>query len=203
MSRPTLTVLAIVMTLACGPPAHAQDDLGIDPQLPADALGVDGPLSTGVALGLSLASTLGTFGLGIGLCYVNPVAGLALMGLGVGVGPAIGHVYAEEWGHAVLTSLGRIALVGGGGTLFVFGLMLDALSGEGQLSTRHSGAGAAMMAGGAVMGLAGLCLAIYDVADAPSAARRANRRLTRLSVAPVVGPSAGGTQYGVAVSMRF
>jgi len=218
MSRPTFTVLVVLLTLACAPQARAQDEPGIDFDLPATASqqvppGVDGPtlhtspglLSSGVALGLSLGSTLGAFGLGVGLCYVNPVAGMSLMALGLGVGPAVGHAYAGEWGHAALTSLGRVTLGGGGGFLFIFGLVLEALSGEGESTTRHSEAGIAMMAGGAVMGLAALGLAIYDIADAPWAVRRANlRRLKRLSVAPVVGPSsAGGTQYGVAMAMRF
>lgn len=214
MNRTTLASVIAVLLLVCSSSSRAeQDEPGIDLQrpttgesTPAVRLSTSPALrSENVASGLALGSTLGGLAVGVALCPFNPLAGMAVAVLSVGIGPAIGHAYAGEWGHAALTSLGRLALGGGGYTLFVIGLVVEALSGEGESTPRHSSAGIAMMASGVALGLGAAALAIYDIVDAPGAARRANRRRpAALAVAPLVGPTSdGGMQYGVAVAMRF
>ncbi len=133
----------------------------------------------GVALALSAGATLGGFALGLAGPYdartraTGVAAGMLLV-----LGPGAGHVYAGDVGGAALGAALR------GGSLFLAsGVVAQALDRNG---SRLSGPLFATGVGVFMMSL------VYDVASAPDAARRYNRRhAVRMTLAPVMGPQVG------------
>jgi hypothetical protein len=115
--------------------------------------------------------------------------GIALLSLGVCVGPSAGHLWAGEYGTAALRSLIRTATFLGGGALIIHGF------GEGD------GADSAL---GALLGMATLVWVISDWADAAPAVERANRRslLQSARLVPFAGLH-GGPSTGLALVGRF
>jgi hypothetical protein len=107
------------------------------------------------------------------------------------LGPSLGHYYAGDMQHGVATTFGRLA---GGGLVF-FGLVLD----RGFCSTGdcRGGIGTAATVAGA-----GLFVysTVYDIVDAPRAARRFN---DRVQVMPTVLPTATGAAPGVFIGGTF
>lgn len=95
-------------------------------------------------------------------------AGYMMIGLGTIIGPSIGHFYAGDvmWGLGG-TGLRLLAIGSSAGLIAAGGAAAsDRDSREG---------GIALMALGAAAGSVGLGLVIWDLVDAPEAARRANR----------------------------
>jgi hypothetical protein len=95
-------------------------------------------------------------------------AGFTMVGLGLIVGPSVGHLYAGDtlWG---LAGMGlRLLTIGGSAGLMTAGGMIAS---EGR---DNRGSGAAVMALGTAAACVGLGLVIWDLLDAPEAARRAN-----------------------------
>ncbi len=136
--------------------------------------------SPGVARALNLGAGIG--GLLIGTVTAVAVANLfgdddrdtsavALSAgmLVAGVGPSVGHFYAGEYGHGLIVSGVRVAA----GTTAMMLAVYDAR-------------GAAATAG--FLGCIGVALAldVYDLVDAPDAARRANAK-ARAATGPTVG----------------
>jgi hypothetical protein len=154
--------------------------------------------SPAVAVALSCITTFGVTGLGVGLLQTEPLSGLAMMALGVAVGPSIGHLYAGEVGHGLLTAGLRLGLGVGGGLLMLGGLF-SGLDCEGSDSACDSGEG--LFVGGMVALGGAAVLAVYDLFDSGFAAVRANHR--RVSVTPLVGRSRDQSYYGVGLSGRF
>lgn len=124
---------------------------------------------------------------------------------GVVLGPSAGHYYVGEWLHALLATGIRTALWAGG--LFVIVAMLNENYGNNlwylwKDPPRNIGA----MFGGALC-LSGLLVAAYDIADAPTAARRANVDTTNkeLTIGPVLfpDPDRGATVVGLSVTGIF
>jgi len=117
------------------------------------------------------------------------------------VGPSAGHIYAGEAGHA----LGMSVLRGGGLLAFFVGL-IEATSSAVAVdcldcathSDRESGS-RLMWAGG----IAFVASTIYDIIDAPRAARRRNDKARMFVVAPSLVPTATGMAPAVGVSGRF
>lgn len=155
--------------------------------------------SWGLALGLSMGSTVLLSGIGFGLSMGGyEDAGLAFSLLGSIVGPSVGHIYTGQYWHALGTSLGRGAASG----IMVAGLMHSDLLAPmfGQEPERPAWAVPLMLLGAA--GLVGLT--IYDYVDAPLSAVRFNERArgAQLSLAPLVlQPPAGRPEAGPAVGM--
>ena len=152
------------------------------------------PKRPGVALGLSLGTTLGGLALATaGFWRVDNNSpggtGMALGGVVVAlVGPTTGHIYAgrvRNWGLAVRAA-GVVVLVAG---LSRFVNCGDARSCDGDSR------GVGVFFGGLALTGVGT---IYEIALAPGAARRWNARFT---VTPVPTPS--GSFPGVALAGRF
>ncbi len=165
--------------------------------------------SPSVALVLSLLPTLGSIAVGTGLLYlshleVRPLRdyGIATLVLGLSIAPIAGHIYSGEYDHALLMSSLRLATA-------VLGVWVLRNSVYFGYCENSAGCGDSFGRGGQIVGVA-LLLAvpvtgIYDIIDAPRAARRSNERhgLTNLGLIPVVPPG-GPTPYrGLALGGQF
>jgi hypothetical protein len=164
------------------------------PAIPSDAK------SPATALGLSLAGYLVPMTVGAALLFTGRnesamVGGLVTLGLGASVGPSLGQFYVGNVGRGLLMSTARGALATGS----YFMILVGALHGfEGGRPSEG------LIAGGAILAAGAFALALWDIIDAPYAARRANARRGLLAIAPIVGrDQAGGTLGGLAVSGRF
>jgi len=114
---------------------------------------------------------------------------------GGGVGPSAGHIYAGDTTRAIVMSSIRGALISTGVATGVFGVMR---------STEHlSKINALTVTSLVCFGAAG-ALAIWDVVDAPFAAKRANRRRSlALYPLPLLGSHEGAATAGLAVAGTF
>lgn len=147
-------------------------------------------------------AALGTTALGAVMIYAaaeRESPELGILGIGVTiVGPSMGHVYAGETGRAVKMTLLRTA----GVALFAYGA-----SEEGQyrcadycVEEDNSDGELMMLVGGAVA----IGSALYDIYDAPRAARRTNaKHAATWQVAPSVMASQGRTMPAVSLSGSF
>ena len=158
--------------------------------------------SPGKALALSLGLSLPSAVIGsLLLAGHEVVGGFVVLALGLGVGPSLGHLYADEPAHAWLTMAGRLTGFSVGGFL-----VLSAWASRMVEYPRTSKSDAWLQAGFGLAFVAGaLALGIYDIVDAPRAARRSNARngVTNLSLAPVVAPGGPAPSRGLAVQGRF
>jgi len=190
-------IVALITTVATSPNlTHAQVD---EPHLSLPASRPEAPgsslddLSPGFAVALSLFSTLMPVAIGTGVMTRSPIAGMSLLGLGLGVGPSAGHLYAGELGHFFLLSGIRLALAASGTLMVLFGV-----------AAAFSGEGGGLAIGGVTLGVIAVGLAVYDCVDAPNAVHRANTKgRSSLVVTPTVAAAHGVTQYGVSAAMRF
>ncbi len=125
-------------------------------------------------------------------------AGAAGVGLGLSFGPSIGYAYSGEhfrgWGMGFLRLLGV-----GGVVLGSVGAYASAWS------SNSGGITSAWVLLGAVSLIAVVVSAVYDIATAPRAARRANEQhgLTNLSLVPVPIPGRSSTSPGLALVGQF
>jgi hypothetical protein len=161
--------------------------------------------SPSTALRLSALSTLvpvlvGATMLGFAHDDTAAVGGLVILGLGLSLGPSIGYAYAGEnlrgWGLGLL----RAAAIGVGSAAII----AAAISSSCDDCTQSSNASEEETLG-VVLITAALVSAVYDVATAPNAARRANTRhgLTNLSLAPVAIPGRASTSPGLSLIGQF
>jgi hypothetical protein len=122
------------------------------------------------AMALALSTTLVPLALGAALWETDhDVLSLSILATGLSFGPASGHLYAGAYSHAVGTSLARgSALVLGSIVL----LMSTLHSSDCQGSQCDDSVPGLVIAG--ALGVSTLALAVYDIVDAPRAARRAN-----------------------------
>jgi hypothetical protein len=157
------------------------------------------------ALHLSLWSTLVPALAGGALLYAGVVrsndstlvlAGVATLALGLSFGPSIGHAYADEslraWGGGAL----RLVTLGAGILELFTASVHDENTDEGDLTGQ---------AFGIFLISAAVFSAIYDISNAPSAARRANAHsgLSSLSLAPAAIPGRSSTSPGLTLAGRF
>jgi hypothetical protein len=199
-----LLTAALLTTVATARPALADD-------APATALTDDdhGPKSPATATAWAVGTTLAGAGLflagGALVDHDEDAAGAAMAtGLVVGaVGPSAGHLYAGEVGHALLSTTARAA----GGVMMVTGVFMadpiDLCFGPADSCPEEEGddtgwliaaAGVALVAG----------TTVYDLVDAPRAARRANRRAAaRAVVVPTAVRAADGLAPGMAFAGTF
>lgn len=177
-------------------PANAGAPASPEPVAPrSDTPRVDdsGPYSPGTAFTLSLLGTATGYGL-LTLAANRESEGLAWAGIaGVMIGPSMGHIYTGESNRAI----GHTALRGLGGALMVAGLAfgLDD-SGNGPPANPY-----VLMTGGFVLHTV---MTVYSMADAPRSARRVNRRLQQLEIAPtpIIGPD-HSTGVGLTLGGNF
>ncbi len=114
--------------------------------------------------------------------------GVAALGVLI-VAPSAGHLYAGATDHAIITSLGRAAS---------FGLILVAAS--------ESDRSRDLAEVGQMVGAYGfLGVIVYNIVDAPFAARRFNRRARAAAstVSPTLIPVVGGTAPGLSLRGVF
>jgi MFS family permease len=171
------------------PPVYAPPPPPPGYPVPPPASGpVAGEKSPGVALALSLGGTVGCVALG-GLADTTGNDGLATAGgLCLWVAPSFGHWYAGTWWTTGMTL--RTAALGGlvvGAALLFDECVNDEVGCDEGIST-------AVLLGAAFTFIGGI---VYDVATAPGAARKHNRRLRERAaygwtLAPVVTPDRAG-----------
>jgi hypothetical protein len=122
-------------------------------------------------------------------------AGAAGVGLGLSFGPSIGYAYSGEhfrgWGMGFLRLLG------------VGGVVLGSVGAYG--AGMVGGITSAWVLLGAASLTAVVVSAVYDIAKAPSAVRRANERhgLTNVSLVPMAIPGRSSTSPGLALVGQF
>lgn len=170
------------------------------------------PKSAAAAFGLSLGASAASVGViiaGSAIAEKNEVAGFAVSILGTGLfvlAPSAGHFYVGEKRHGLIFSgvrlgTGVVAVLGGG-------FALTSIFGE---ANALSKVGGTMLVLG-ILGGAGLL--VYDVIDAPRAAKRINLALPekRASVSllptllssPQSGPLSGRALVpGLSLGLRF
>ncbi len=142
---------------------------------PSQLTGAEGDKSPSTAGLLSVISTLAPIGLGFAIPSFAERAegevitvGMVMVGTGMVFGPSIGHIYAGEPGRG----FGMAGL-----RVLAFGNMagLGVLGAGAMFSSQESALGVALLGTAAVSGCVGVGLMIFDLVDAPSAARRTNR----------------------------
>lgn len=157
--------------------------------------------SEGTATMLSIGTTAAGFALlaASGKQGSDDGAGMGMLGaLALMVGPSAGHIYAGEAGHAVGMSLVR----SGAALVFLVGALKATMSYSDCWEcdgSRDNGAGL-MWTGG----LAFVAATVYDIIDAPRAARRRNNKTRQWQVNPMmVGAMSNARTPGMGLSGTF
>jgi len=216
--------MAVFLCLCCPEIAHAQTSANI-PVAFSPPKGDSQPYlanpraagrefeykSPSAAFNLSLFSTL--VPMAVGTIMVSQarnndslaVAGAAGLALGLSFGPTIGYAYSGEqlrgWGVGALRLLGV-----GVGSAAMFAAFLSSICDDDDSSgCSKSGDAGTWALLGAVSLTAVAVSAVYDIATAPRAARRANEQhgLTNLSLIPVPIPGRLSTSPGLALVGQF
>jgi len=172
--------------------------------MPAPVMVVPTPVkSEGTATMLSLGTTAAGFAL---LAAGGKSGGDGTMTLGLLtllIGPSAGHIYAGETGHAVGMSLvrgaGLIAFVAGVvKATMVYGAS-DCFDCDHYDSGNRDNAATLMWVGG----LSFVAATLYDIIDAPRAARRRNAKERSYMVQPMFVQSPGGAVPAVGFGGKF
>jgi hypothetical protein len=162
--------------------------------------------SPSTALQLPLFSTLGSLALGTGLLYASQghsgssqTGAIAAFTLGLSIAPATGHLYAGEYGRALLTTTVRVAAGALAAWVFMNSIPKDCSPGECHTQFGSEGPVLAIM-----LALVVPATAVNDIADAPGAARRANERHgLQLALVPVLASGGPVPQRGLALAGQF
>ncbi len=197
--------ILLVSSLAITRTAAAQPSLTppMQPIMPAPLPAPELPDAKSESTATMLS--LGTTAAGVGLVAAgieSQNSGTAMLGaIAILVGPSAGHIYAGEAGHALGMSLLRSAAV----IAIVAGFIdhttaaVDCLDCSGQPIADDHRTGDRLMWGG---GIALVALTVYDLVDAPRAARRRNEH-DRMMVMPTMIGTANGVVPAVGFSGRF
>ena len=150
-----------------------------------------------LAGGLAVVTTVVGWGL-VAAGVADDSAGAVLVGVPLAaIGPSVGHVYAGEYRHALITTSLRVAglaqaYYGVAASTVCFGDSCP--DGAGHRNARLSVLGVGIAAG----------VGLYDWIDAPSAARRANRRADAAWRSVFVSPTVGAQgRVGLSLSGTF
>lgn len=161
--------------------------------------------SEGTATMLSLGTTAAGFALLASAANQDNGGGMGTLGvLALLIGPSAGHIYAGETGHAVGMSLVR----GGAAIAFLAGVIKATTvyatdSGDciDWCNSGDSDNGATLMWVG---GLTFVAATVYDIIDAPRAARRRNAKERQFAVQPMfVGTAANSKTPGIGFAGKF
>jgi hypothetical protein len=205
MKRTLVALLLVLVSV----PALAQEALTPAAAPPVETAPAASP---GAAVGLSLGATLASYGalfLGAQLASSGDSApsaiGFGVMALGFSgtiVGPSLGHLYAGDKKHALLTTGLRLAT----GGLFASSLgvfVSDANSCVLDFDEPKAICGPArVLTDASFVALVGL--GVYDIIDAARAPKRASKAKERsISLAPAILPTAGGPQVSLAIGGSF
>jgi hypothetical protein len=225
---PVVRTTVFVACLCCAWPAAAQAQLAVAISRAADGHDLGNPDAESDASGLAnwkdyrspvvaqrlsrwftLGPLLGGLTMVVAAAYNNSsswapgaaIVGGSSMAFGLTLGPSVGYAYSGErlrgWGVGVLRLVGLTV----GAYAFVSAALENAFCDESCVPKDSSGT----MILGTTLVIASLFSAIYDVANAPDAARRSNVRhgLYDLNLVPVVAPSGPGALRGLALAGRF
>jgi hypothetical protein len=164
------------------------------------------PKSPRLAMGLSLGSTLFLGGVGTGLMFSDGgTAGVVLIGIGLTLGPSMGHFYLGNLGRGLLFSLGRAGAIALGAYGFVSAFICGD-SGDSDDRSPCTPARFLLPIGGVALVL----LTVWEIAlvyrSAPEAYKDPEER--SVSIAPWVLPPARRSSgkspgLGLALGMRF
>ncbi len=170
-----MRALLVTASLLVFSVAHAGPPVS-DEKSPQTALGLSAGVFAGGAIALVAARLAENES--SGLRGTLAVAGLA----GIAIGPMLGHAYAgDAWNTGLQIRLGSLAVVGVGAVVVVTSCLFKP----------SDPPGCGIGGGLAVIGLFGLAVGtVFEIVDAPAAARRANAR--HLQVIPTVGPGIAG-----------
>jgi hypothetical protein len=159
--------------------------------------------SEGTATMLSLGTTAAGFALLAAAGKQDDGGGMGTLGvLALMIGPSAGHIYAGETGHAVGMSLVR----GGAAVVFIAGVLKATMVyGASDCidwcdSTNNRDDGATMMWVG---GLSFVAATVYDIVDAPRAARRRNNKTRQWQVNPMMVGTSNAKTPGMGFAGRF
>lgn len=189
------------------------DDVPVQPWSP-QAANASAPVSggawqrrsPGTARALALGMTLGAVGLGaLSFASVRSdeafLAAFVITGIGLGIAPSAGHFYASERRRGLVTAGLRLGLL----TVASI-VIIDAWASRAVEYPRMSAGDAQVqLALGLTFVAASVGVAIYDIVDAPRAARRQNARhgLPEIALAPWLASHGAVTSQGVAAQGRF
>lgn len=173
---------------------------------PMPAPAIEGSMkSEGTATMLSIGTTAAGFALlAASGKQQNGGEGMGMLGaIALLVGPSAGHIYAGETGHAVGMTLVRVGAL----TAFIAGVFqattvyaadcLDPCTGY-TGDDRDNGA-TLMWVGG----ISFVAATVYDIIDAPRAARRRNAKTRQWQMSPMMVGTANVTTPGMGFSGRF
>jgi hypothetical protein len=223
-----IDLVVLVLCWAC-PRAHAQESQpdGGSPETgapPASGLALPTPAappvdppasldwrrrSPSVALGLAIITPASLLGVGGALMLTSGRrgdsmwwGGLALVALGVTVGPSSGHIYSGSYGHAAGMSALR-ALAAAAGSVVLLATLAKGDCEDGPAGSCDISPAALIFAFGLLTVIP--ATGLYDMIDAPRAARRANadHGLAGLTLVPLFAPNGVFAQRGLAVASRF
>lgn len=156
--------------------------------------------SEGTATLLSLATTAGGFALlATAVNQSEGGGGMGMVGfLALLIGPSAGHIYAGEAGHAVGMSLLR----GGATIAFIAGALKMTMASDciDWCGSNERDSGATLMWVG---GLTFIAATVYDIIDAPRAARRHNTKERQYAVQPMFVGAANGPAPGLGFAGKF
>jgi hypothetical protein len=199
-----LPCAAAAAVLLAAVPARASGPPSVMPPPPGSAIAPTPGASRrepAIALGLSLGVTAA----GVALMAAAPPAetsdlgdGMALAGLlAILIGPTTGHLYADRIGN---TGLGIRVVSASVGLIAFSGLALCAFGDE-EDDGEHCGLWALGAAGSSLLYAGGT---VYEIADAPRAARAYNRRHgLDLTLAPTAVRAGGREAPGLAITGSF
>ncbi|MBA2538873.1 MAG: hypothetical protein H0V17_04495 [Deltaproteobacteria bacterium] len=171
--------------------------------MPAPIMVVPNPVkSEGTATMLALGTTAAGFVLMAAGGQSGGDGAITMGLLTLLVGPSAGHIYAGESGHAVGMTLVRGAAL----VAFVAGVIkstmvygIDCVDCESSNSGDRDNAGTLMWVGG----LSFIAASVYDIIDAPRAARRRNAKERSYMVQPMFVQAPGGAVPAVGLGGKF
>ena len=162
--------------------------------------------SPAVALLLPLTLTIAPVIAGVGLFAADSEqarhVGFVVMNTGLLLGPSLGHFYAGEVRHGLLTLGIRGALVGG--SIALYAAALGSTPDRPMTSYDDDSAGIMLLLA-FTLAIGAFGVGIYDLVDAPLAANRTNAKLlvSSVAVAPMIIRRDNESQLGLMVSARF
>lgn len=172
---------------------------------PMPAPTIEGSMkSEGTATMLSLGTTAAGFALlAAAGKQENGGGGTGTLGvLALMIGPSAGHIYAGETGHAVGMSLVR----GGAALAFIAGVIqattvyaVDCVNPCTGYTDNHDNGATLMWVGG----ISFVAATVYDLIDAPRAARRRNTKTQQWQMSPMIVGTANAKTPGMGFSGRF
>ncbi len=171
---------------------------------PMPAPAIEGSMkSEATATMLSIGTTAAGFALIAAAGKQQDGAGMGTLGvLALMIGPSAGHIYAGETGHAVGMSLLR----GGAAVAFIAGVVQATTVAYADCIDQCTGYAGDRDNGATLMWVGGISFVaatVYDIIDAPRAARRRNTKTRQWQMAPMMVGTSNAKLPGMGFSGSF